>query len=130
MIPHRVKSEDQKEVLKLLCKVHELEIQNTEVQSSCIIRDFQIKKKDMVISRYRQHQHLSDQIIRKQKRLIEGITILSFILNTYINQLFKQILYSPSRSEWKSPDSLKQNISMTYNLYSTVYIEHCLYAKK
>ncbi|XP_053393592.1 kinesin-like protein KIF19 [Mercenaria mercenaria] len=71
MIPHRVNSEDQKEVLRLLCKVHELEIQNTEVQSSCILRDFQIKKKDMVISRFRQHQHLSDQIIRKQKRLIE-----------------------------------------------------------
>lgn len=72
MIPHRVNSEDQKDVLRLLCKVHELEIQNTEVQSSCLLRDFQIKKKDMVISRYRQHQNLSDQIIRKQKRLIEG----------------------------------------------------------
>ncbi|KAL4240456.1 Kinesin-like protein kif19 [Mactra antiquata] len=71
MIPHRVSSEDQKDVLRLLCRVHELEIRNTEVQSSCIIRDFQIKKKDMVISRFRQHQSLCDQIIRKQKHLID-----------------------------------------------------------
>ncbi|WAQ95609.1 KIF19-like protein [Mya arenaria] len=71
MIPQRINSEDQKDVLRLLCKVHALEIQNTEVQSSCLIRDFQIKKKDMVISRYRQHQNLCDHIIRKQKNLID-----------------------------------------------------------
>ena len=72
MIPTRINSEDQKEVLRLLCKVHELELTNTEVQSSCILRDFQIKKKDMVISRYRQHQSLCDQIIHKQKKILDG----------------------------------------------------------
>ena len=72
MVPTRISSEDQKEVLRLLCKVHELELTNTEVQSSCILRDFQIKKKDMVISRYRQHQSLCDQIIHKQKQILDG----------------------------------------------------------
>jgi len=71
-IPKKISSEDQKEVLRLLCKVHELEIYNTEVQSSCILRDFQIKRKDMVIARYRQHQLLCDQIINKQRNLIDG----------------------------------------------------------
>ncbi|XP_052262802.1 kinesin-like protein KIF19 isoform X2 [Dreissena polymorpha] len=70
-IPQRVNSEDQKDVLRLLCKVHALEIQNTEVQSSCLLKDYQIKKKDMVIARFRQHKRLCDQIIRKQKNLIE-----------------------------------------------------------
>ena len=76
MIPTRINSEDQKEVLRLLCKVHELELTNTEVQSSCILRDFQIKKKDMVISRYRQHQSLCDQIIHKQKKILDGKNLL------------------------------------------------------
>lgn len=75
VIPQRISSEDQKEVLHLLCKVHELEITNTEVQSSCILRDFQIKKKDMVISRYRQHQSLCDQIIHKQKQILDENSI-------------------------------------------------------
>lgn len=75
MVPQRISSEDQKEVLRLLCKVHELEITNTEVQSSCILRDFQIKKKDMVISRYRQHQSLCDQIIHKQKQILDDNSI-------------------------------------------------------
>lgn len=56
-----------------MCKVHELEIENTEGQSACLIRDFQIKKKDMVISRFKQHRTLCDEIIRKQKILLEGM---------------------------------------------------------
>lgn len=77
-IPKKISSEDQKEVLRLLCKVHELEIHNTEVQSSCLLRDFQIKKKDMVIARYRQQQNLCDQIITKQRNLIDGKPLKSW----------------------------------------------------
>ena len=51
-----------------MCKVHELEIENTEGQSACLIR-----KKDMVISRFKQHRTLCDEIIRKQKILLEGM---------------------------------------------------------
>ncbi|XP_062605010.1 kinesin-like protein KIF19 [Saccostrea cucullata] len=70
-IPHRINTEDQREILSLLCKVHELEIENTETQSACLLREFQIKRKDMVISRFRQHQNLCDQIIRRQKKIME-----------------------------------------------------------
>lgn len=75
-IPQRISDEDQKEIVTLMCKVHELEIENTEGQSACLIRDFQIKKKDMVISRFRQHQSLCDEIIRKQRILLEENNIL------------------------------------------------------
>jgi len=72
-IPQRISDEDQTEIVTLMCKVHELEIENTEGQSACLIRDFQIKKKDMVISRFKQHRTLCDEIIRKQKILLEGM---------------------------------------------------------
>ncbi|CAG2199560.1 KIF18_19 [Mytilus edulis] len=70
-VPQKISDEDQTEIVMLMCKVHELEIENTEGQSACLIRDFQIKKKDMVIVRFRQHRTLCDEIIRKQKILLE-----------------------------------------------------------
>ncbi|XP_060067526.1 kinesin-like protein KIF19 [Ylistrum balloti] len=69
-IPQRINGEDQREILSLLYKVHVLEIENTEVQSACLLREFQIKKKDMVLSRFRQHQNLTDQIIKRQRVLL------------------------------------------------------------
>lgn len=71
-IPKRINTEDQREILSLLCKVHELEIENTETQSACLLREFQIKRKDMVILKFRQHQNLCDQIIQRQKQIMEG----------------------------------------------------------
>ncbi|KAL5019094.1 hypothetical protein ScPMuIL_004816 [Solemya velum] len=70
LIPQKINIEDHREILSLLVKVHELEITNTEVQTSCLLRDFQIKKKDMVIARHRQQQHICDQIIKRQRRII------------------------------------------------------------
>lgn len=64
-----------------MCKVHELEIEKVEGQSACLIRDFQIKKKDIVISRFRQHQNLCDEIIRKQRVIIEGNYMFCFNKN-------------------------------------------------
>ena len=72
MIPMHVSGVDQQEIVRLLCKVHQLEIENMESQSASLLRDFQIKKKDMVISRLRQHNNLSDDIIRRQRDLLDG----------------------------------------------------------
>lgn len=72
MIPMRVSGADQQEIMRLLCRVHQLEIENLESQSASLLRDFQIKKKDMVISRFRQHRNLIDDIIRRQRDLMDG----------------------------------------------------------
>ncbi|XP_076447209.1 kinesin-like protein KIF19 [Babylonia areolata] len=71
MIPMRVSGVDQQEIMRLLCKVHQLEIENMESQSASLLRDFQIKKKDMVISRLRHHHNLTDDIIRRQRDLLD-----------------------------------------------------------
>ncbi|KAJ8319029.1 hypothetical protein KUTeg_004120 [Tegillarca granosa] len=71
MIPQRIDTEDQREILNLLCKVHQLEIEKTEVESVCILREFTIRKKDIIIHRLRQHQSLCDQIINKQRALLK-----------------------------------------------------------
>lgn len=75
MIPMRVSGADQQEIVRLLCRVHQLEIENLESQSASLLRDFQIKKKDMVISRLRHYRNITDDIIRRQRDLLDENSI-------------------------------------------------------
>lgn len=83
MIPMRVNGADQQEIMFLLCRVHQLEIENLESQSLSLYRDFQIKKKDMVLSRQRHYRNLSDEIIKRQKGLLDGKYLT---LNTHMRK--------------------------------------------
>lgn len=76
MIPVRISSADQQEILKLLCRVHQLEIESLEGQSAGLLRDFQIRHKDMVITKLHHYRNLSDDIIKRQKRIIEEHKLL------------------------------------------------------
>lgn len=69
--------------------MHELEIENTETQSACLLREFQIKRKDMVILKFRQHQNLCDQIIQRQKQIMEGKVDVSTWKLTLFRYFFK-----------------------------------------
>uniref|UniRef100_A0A671P2C0 Kinesin-like protein n=1 Tax=Sinocyclocheilus anshuiensis TaxID=1608454 RepID=A0A671P2C0_9TELE len=72
LLPHRVSSEEQREVLCLLCKVHELEIENAEMQSSALLKDNVIRQKNVVVQRFEQHRHLCHEIIQQQRKFIAG----------------------------------------------------------
>ena len=50
-LPGNINSGDHREILSLLCKVHELEIENTESQSAMLLKDYEMRKKDMIIER-------------------------------------------------------------------------------
>ena len=51
-LPGNINNGDHREILSLLCKVHELEIENTESQSAMLLKDYEMRKKDMIIERY------------------------------------------------------------------------------
>lgn len=72
LLPRRVSSEEQREVLGLLCKVHELEIENAEMQSHALLKDNVIRQKNFVVQRFEQHRHLCDEIIQRQRQFIDG----------------------------------------------------------
>ncbi|XP_015252985.1 PREDICTED: kinesin-like protein KIF19 [Cyprinodon variegatus] len=72
LLPRRVSSEEQREVLGLLCKVHELEMENAEMQSHALIKDSVIRQKNFVVQRFEQHRHLCDEIIQQQRQFIDG----------------------------------------------------------
>ncbi|XP_043941071.1 kinesin-like protein KIF19 isoform X2 [Protopterus annectens] len=71
VLPKRINSEEQQEVLSLLCKVHELEIENTEMQSNALLKDNVIRQKNYVVQRYEQHRYLCDEIIQQQRKIIK-----------------------------------------------------------
>ena len=74
LLPCRVSSEEQREVLGLLCKVHELEIENAEMQSHALLKDNVIRQKNFVVLRLEQHRHLCDELIQQQRRFIDGMS--------------------------------------------------------
>ncbi|XP_070782857.1 kinesin-like protein KIF19 [Enoplosus armatus] len=76
LLPRRVSSEEQREVLCLLCKVHELEIENAEMQSHALLKDNVIRQKNFVVQRFEQHRHLCDEIIQQQRQFIDDHSLL------------------------------------------------------
>ncbi|XP_051789586.1 kinesin-like protein KIF19 [Erpetoichthys calabaricus] len=71
LLPRQISSEEQREILTLLCKVHELEVENTEIKSLVLYKENVLGQKDFVIQLYDQHRTLCDEIIQQQKTLIE-----------------------------------------------------------
>nr|XP_035962193.1 kinesin-like protein KIF19 [Halichoerus grypus] len=70
LLPTRVISEDQREVLRLLCRAHELERENTELQAGKLRRRHLLCRKDFVIPRHHQHRRLCEQLIHDLWQLI------------------------------------------------------------
>ncbi|XP_040122735.1 kinesin-like protein KIF19 [Oryx dammah] len=71
LLPTQVISEDQREVLRLLCRAHELEVENAGLQASSLCRRNLLCQKDFVIQRCQQHRRLCERIIREQQQLIQ-----------------------------------------------------------
>ena len=90
-------SEEQREILGLLCKVHELEIENAEMQSHALLKDNLIRQKNFVVQRFEQHRHLCDEIIQQQRRFIDG-EFVSFLISKFIwMKLFVVLVLSQIR---------------------------------
>ncbi|XP_048080448.2 kinesin-like protein KIF19 [Ursus arctos] len=72
LLPAQVTSEDQREVLQLLCRVHELEVENTGLQADNLRQRHLLCQKDFVIQRFQQHRRLCEQLLQDLCRLIQG----------------------------------------------------------
>jgi len=71
-LPKRISTEEEAEVLSLLCKVHELEIGKVEMQSEALLKEHEVRRRDLLILKYNKQRSLCDEIIQRQKALIEG----------------------------------------------------------
>ncbi|XP_015277559.1 PREDICTED: kinesin-like protein KIF19 [Gekko japonicus] len=75
LLPQQITSEDQREVLRLLCRAHELEVGSTELQASALYKNSLLCQKDFIIQRHQQHRCLCEEIIQQQRLLIKDHNI-------------------------------------------------------
>uniref|UniRef100_A0A8C1XBK8 Kinesin-like protein n=1 Tax=Cyprinus carpio TaxID=7962 RepID=A0A8C1XBK8_CYPCA len=128
LLPRRVSSEEQREVLCLLCKVHELEIENAEMQSSALLKDNVIRQKNVVVQRFEQHRHLCHEIIQQQRQFIDGESFRGIRNGTEISasdksgqtsSLPKITLPSRGRDPLQEMDSDQESVRTLANSFDT-----------
>ena len=81
-LPKRISCDGHRELLKLLCNVHELELKNAELESLAMLKDHLMQQGDLNMQRQEIRQKLCEEIIALQRTTLEG---MNFIL--YINRL-------------------------------------------
>ena len=81
-LPRRISTDEEREILSLLCKVHELEIEKVEMQSEAVLKEHEVKRRDLLILKYDKQRTLCDEIIQRQRKLIEGESELK--IYTYV----------------------------------------------
>ncbi|XP_060058669.1 kinesin-like protein KIF19 isoform X1 [Erinaceus europaeus] len=91
-LPRRIGSEEQREVLSLLCRVHELEVENTEMQSHALLRDGALRHRREAVRRLEQHRSLCDEIIQAQRQIIDDFNLvvpqhLEELYDVYLREL-------------------------------------------
>ena len=56
-------------------QVHMLEIQKVEMRSVALMKEFELQRRELVIMRYDRQRSLCDQIITRQRQMLEGKTV-------------------------------------------------------
>lgn len=70
-LPSLLSSDDEREILALMCRVHELEADKMALQSERLIRQHELRRRDLAILRYDRQRQLSEEIITRQRQLLE-----------------------------------------------------------
>ncbi|KAF6298778.1 kinesin family member 19 [Rhinolophus ferrumequinum] len=91
-LPRRIGSEEQREVLSLLCRVHELEVENTGMQSHALLRDGALRHRREAVRRLEQHRSLCEEIIQGQRQIIDDYNLavpqhLEELYEVYLREL-------------------------------------------
>lgn len=70
-LPERISSDEERELLALLCRVHELEADKVSLQADRLARQAELRRRDLQLLRAERQRRLCEDIISTQRRLIE-----------------------------------------------------------
>ncbi|XP_066588889.1 kinesin-like protein KIF19 [Prorops nasuta] len=70
-LPGRINSEEERELLALMLKVHELEADKMMLQSERLVKQHELRRRELLLLRYDRQRQISDEIITRQRRLME-----------------------------------------------------------
>lgn len=71
-LPLQASSGEERELLSLVLRVHELEAERLALQGERELRRHELRRRDLLLMRYDRQRHICDEIITRQRRLIEG----------------------------------------------------------
>ncbi|KAE8750629.1 hypothetical protein FOCC_FOCC002609, partial [Frankliniella occidentalis] len=71
-LPLQASSAEERELLSLVLRVHELEAERLALQGERELRRHELRRRDLLLMRYDRQRHICDEIITRQRRLIEG----------------------------------------------------------
>lgn len=106
-LPERISSDEERELLALLCRVHELEADKVSLQADRLARQAELRRRDLQLLRAERQRRLCEDIISTQRRLIEDgkVTMPDELKELYA--LYQQEIHastytpgSPSRGEY------------------------------
>lgn len=70
-LPERISSDEERELLALLCRVHELEADKVSLQADRLARQAELRRRDLQLLRAERQRRLCEDIISTQRKLIE-----------------------------------------------------------
>lgn len=70
-LPERISSDDERELLALLCRVHELEADKVSLQADRLARQAELRRRDLQLLRAERQRRLCEDIISTQRKIIE-----------------------------------------------------------
>lgn len=70
-LPERISSDEERELLSLLCRVHELEADKVSLQADRLARQAELRRRDLQLLRAERQRRLCEDIISTQRKLIE-----------------------------------------------------------
>lgn len=71
-LPKRLDSETERELLSLICRVHELEADKMALQGERLVESYELRRRGDLLHKMHRQQRITDDIITKQRQIIEG----------------------------------------------------------
>ncbi|CAG9767190.1 unnamed protein product [Ceutorhynchus assimilis] len=104
-LPSLLSSDDEREILALICRVHELEADKMALQSERLVRQHELKRRDLLIIRYDRQRQLCEEIITRQRQLIEETKIKLPPDLQELYQMYQQEIHAATYTDFQPPPS-------------------------
>ncbi|CAD6992594.1 kinesin-like protein KIF19 [Ceratitis capitata] len=107
-LPERITSDEERELLALLCRVHELEADKVSLQAERLARQAELRRRDLQLLRAERQRRLCEDIISSQRRLIEEGNVelpdeLRELYGLYQQEIHAGVVTPATSSERKLP---------------------------
>ncbi|XP_030764084.1 kinesin-like protein KIF19 isoform X2 [Sitophilus oryzae] len=108
-LPSLLSSDDEREILALICRVHELEADKMALQSERLVRQHELKRRDLLILRYDRQRQLCEEIITRQRQLIEELKVKLPSDLQELYQMYQQEIHAATYTDFNPPSTASTN---------------------